>query len=259
MTACLTSSRTARAAVSSSWPAKRVVSIGSPNLLERPMHPYEVATTLRQRLMERSVRLNYGALYAVVESLRKRGLIEPVQTERPGRLPERTIYQLTGAGRTEVSDWLADLISTPATEYPQFAAALSFLPALPPQQVADLLKQRLQQLDIEDAQAAATRELMHKRGLPGLFQVEEEYRDRLRAAEIDYVRSLIRDIESGTLDGADWWRQVHQRGIDQVPPPFDPSHPTTPAGQETEMRLVTPPAGYARTCPPIQAAQPEGR
>jgi DNA-binding PadR family transcriptional regulator len=193
-------------------------------LLERPMHPYQVATTLRQRLMERSVRLNYGALYAVVESLRKRGLIEPVQTERPGRLPERTIYQLTGAGRTEVSDWLADLISTPATEYPQFAAALSFLPALPAQQVADLLKQRLQQLDIEDAQAAATRELVHKRGLPRLFQVEEEYRDRLRAAEIDYVRSLVRDIESGTLDGADWWRQVHERGFDQVPSPFDPSH-----------------------------------
>jgi DNA-binding PadR family transcriptional regulator len=191
-------------------------------LLERPMHPYEVATTLRQRFKERSVKLNYGALYAVVESLRKRGLIEPIQTERPGRLPERTIYQLTGAGRTEVSDWLAGLISTPATEYPQFVAALSFLPALPPEQAVDLLRQRLQHLDIEDAQAAATRELVHKRGLPRLFLVDDEYRDRLRAAEIDYVRSLIRNIESGTLDGADWWRQVHQRGFEQVPPPFDP-------------------------------------
>jgi DNA-binding PadR family transcriptional regulator len=175
----------------------------------------------------------------VVESLRKRGLIEPVQTERPGRLPERTIYQLTGAGRTEVSDRLTDLISTPATEYPQFVAALSFLPALPPQQVADLLKQRLQQLDIEDAQAAATRELVHKRGLPRLFRVEEEYRDRLRAAEIDYVRSLARDIESGTLDGADWWRRVHESGFDQVPPPFDPSPPMRPAGRENEMDFST--------------------
>ena len=154
-------------------------------LLERPMHPYEVATTLRQRFKERSVKLNYGALYAVVESLRKRALIEPVQTERPGRLPERTIYQLTGTGRTEVSDWLADLIATPATEYPQFVAALSFLPALPPEQAVDLLRQRLQHLDIEDAQAAATRELVHKRGLPRLFLVDDEYRDRLRAAEIE--------------------------------------------------------------------------
>jgi DNA-binding PadR family transcriptional regulator len=191
-------------------------------LRERPMHPYEVATTLRERTQERSVRLNYGALYAVVDSLRKRGLIEPKETERPGRLPERTVYQLTDAGRVELSDWLADLISTPATEYPQFVAALSFVPALPPEHVAGLLKERLQHLAMEEAQAAATRELLHKRGLPRLFWVEQEYRDRLRAGEMDFVRSLVRDIESGGLEGADWWKQVHERGFDQAPPPFDP-------------------------------------
>ena len=63
---------------------------------------------------------------------------------------------------------------------------------------------------------------MHKRGLPRLLWVEEEYRDRIRAAEIDYVRALVRDIESGTLEGADWWRQVHERGFGRVPPPFAP-------------------------------------
>jgi hypothetical protein len=45
---------------------------------------------------------------------------------------------------------------------------------------------------------------MCKRGLPRLLWVEEEYRDRVRAAEIDYVRALVRDIESGTLEGAGW-------------------------------------------------------
>ena len=200
-------------------------------LRERPMHPYEVATTLRERSHERTVRLNYGALYAVVESLRKRGLIEPVQTERPGRLPERTVYQLTGAGRVEVSDWLSDLLSTTAAEYPQFVAALSFLPVLPPGQVASLLRERLQHLAMEEAQAAASRELMHKRGLPRLFRVEEEYRDRMRATEIDYVRSLVRDIEAGTLEGTDWWRQGHERGFDHVPSPVDSESPDDFASQ----------------------------
>lgn len=189
-------------------------------LLERPMHPYEVATTLRQRAKERSVKLNYGALYGVVESLRRRRLIEAKETERAGRLPERTIYQLTDAGRIEVDDWLADLLSTPTVEYPQFVAALSFLPALPPDQVVALLSERLRYLSIEQAQAAATRELARREGVLRLFWVEEEYRHRMRAAEIDYVRSLVDDIDSGALEGVGWWRAIHERGLDEVPPPF---------------------------------------
>ena len=45
------------------------------SLYEKPMHPYEVAQTLRTRAKQESVRLNYGSLYAVVETLEKRGLI----------------------------------------------------------------------------------------------------------------------------------------------------------------------------------------
>ena len=38
-------------------------------LTERPMHPYEISTTLRSRGKEQSIKLNYGSLYSVVESL----------------------------------------------------------------------------------------------------------------------------------------------------------------------------------------------
>ncbi len=48
-------------------------------LFEKPMHPYEMSTTLRQRSKEESIRLNYGSLYAVVESLRKKGLCRPAR------------------------------------------------------------------------------------------------------------------------------------------------------------------------------------
>ena len=44
-------------------------------LAERPMHPYEISTTLRSRGKEQSIRLNYGSLYSVVESLQKHRLI----------------------------------------------------------------------------------------------------------------------------------------------------------------------------------------
>jgi DNA-binding PadR family transcriptional regulator len=188
-------------------------------LAEQARHPYEIATTLRQRHKHESVRLNYGSLYGVVESLERRGLIEAQETRRSGRLPERTVYALTEAGRIELHDWLTDLLSTPVKEYPAFQAALSFLPALPPGDVAMLLAERADHLEAEVAQAAATRELAMKAGLPRLFGVEGEYEAVLREAELGYVRRLIADIESGALDGIEWWRAIHERGDE---PPWVP-------------------------------------
>jgi DNA-binding PadR family transcriptional regulator len=188
-------------------------------LAERSMHPYEVATTLRQRQKHQSVRLNYGSLYAVVASLEKRGLIAPQETKRSGRLPERTVYSLTDAGRIEVHDWLTDLLSTPAKEYTNFEAALSFLPALPPDNVVDLLHERAARLEVELAEAHATRELAEKKRFPRLLWVEAEFRTVLAEAELDYVRRLTRDIGNGALEGIEWWREVHASDGGPVPSP----------------------------------------
>ena len=178
-------------------------------LAERPMHPYEAATTLRQRQKHESVRLNYGSLYAVVASLEKRKLIAPQETERKGRLPERTVYNLTGTGRIELHDWLTELLSTPVKDYTSFEAALSFLPALPPDDVATLLRERAGQLEREIAQAHASRELAEKQHVPRLAWVEEEYRTVLREAELGYVRTLAEQIATGTLEGIGWWKSIH--------------------------------------------------
>ena len=82
-------------------------------LHERPMHPYEMAGTLRERGKEHSIKLNYGSLYTVVDNLAKHGLIEAVEARREGRRPERTVYQLTDTGRVKLEAWMSELLSTP--------------------------------------------------------------------------------------------------------------------------------------------------
>ncbi len=99
-------------------------------LFEKPMHPYEMASTLRDRAKHESIKLNYGSLYSVVDSFRGVSWIEPQETEREGRRPERTVYALTDAGWTEYFDWLSELIAVPIKEYTQFEAGLSFMPSL---------------------------------------------------------------------------------------------------------------------------------
>jgi DNA-binding PadR family transcriptional regulator len=200
-------------------------------LAERPMHPYEAATTLRQRQKHESVRLNYGSLYAVVAALEKRRLIAPQGTERRGRLPERTVYSLTDAGRIELHDWLTELLSTPVKDYTSFEAALSFLPALPPGDVANLLRERAEHLEREIAQAHASRELAEKQQVPRLFWVEEEFRTVLREAELSYVRRLTDQIANGTLEGDEWWKSIH--GPEGQPGTGPPSMPPNADGETT--------------------------
>ena len=194
------------------------------SLRERPMHPYEISTTLRQRGKHESININYGSLYNVVDALVRKGLITPKETTREGRRPERTVYQLTPAGRTELEDWMAELLGTPAREYSAFEAGLSLAPVLPPDEVAALLDERGKRLRIELKQWEAVKDAVQ--GLPRLFWIEAEYRVALREAELAYVTRLRDDIRSGALEGVDGWRRIHETqtedgGLPQIDYTFD--------------------------------------
>src|SRR3974390_2073135 len=121
-------------------------------LFERPMHPYEMAATMKQRHKEESIKLRYGSLYTVIELLLARGLIVAQATSREGKRPERTVYRLTDAGGEELLDWLRDLLREPVKEYPQFEAALSLMPVLPPEEAIALLRTRAARLAGQVAQ-----------------------------------------------------------------------------------------------------------
>lgn len=182
-------------------------------LWERPMHPYEISTTLRERRKEESVRLNFGSLYSVVESLEKGGLIEAAATEREGNRPPRTIYRITDDGVTEAIDWLSDLVRDPVKEFPQFEAALSFLPALAPDDAVRLLKIRAETLRMSLASLDAVRKAARDQGLPELFALEAEYESAMQTAELAFTEDLAKRIVDGSLSGVDMWRTLHAKAV----------------------------------------------
>jgi DNA-binding PadR family transcriptional regulator len=176
-------------------------------LTERPMHPYEMATTMRSQGKERSIKLNYGSLYTVVGNLAKHGLIEAMGAGREGRRPERTVYRITEAGRKELDDWMAELIAVPVKEYPQFEAALAELPVLPPARALELLRDRASAL--EQAIAEVREELAGLTWLPRLFMLEAEYHLAMQEAELAWVRGLVTEFGDRTFPGLDGWQHVH--------------------------------------------------
>ncbi|HEX2130971.1 MAG TPA: PadR family transcriptional regulator [Actinophytocola sp.] len=181
-------------------------------LTEKPMHPYEMSSTLRERAKEESIKLNYGSLYSVVESLRRHELIEVQETVREGRRPERTVYAITDAGRDEFVDWESELLAVPVKEYTRFEAALSLVPSLPPDEVVRLLETRRVRLSTEVVSLAAVMDEMAKQGMPYLFAIEADYVRVLREAELRFVEATIDRINDGTLDGVDVWRHAHEGG-----------------------------------------------
>jgi len=179
-------------------------------LYERPMHPYEIASTLRERHKDDSIKLNYGSLYSVVESLKGHGLIVEQQTARQGNRPERTVYEVTDAGRLELIDWMSELLCRPVKEFTQFEAGLSLLPVLPPDDVKSLLEERCRRLEVEIEQYRNLRKLVSSEQVPRLFWIESEYRITLREAELQWTRGLITDIASGSLEGMERWLAFHR-------------------------------------------------
>ena len=168
-------------------------------LTERPLYPYELAAVIRQRGLSSTVKLNYGALYAVIETLHRLALIAPVETRREGRHPERTIYTATEAGRAELVDWLRVLIRTPATEYTQFVAGLALIAHLSPLEAIALLEDRMHALSEQIEAQRSELETCTQRGVDRLFLIEDEYRLAQQISERAWVEKLIGEIKDGTL------------------------------------------------------------
>jgi DNA-binding PadR family transcriptional regulator len=183
----------------------------------RPMHPYEMATVLKRTGKERDFKIKWGSFYTVVQNLEKAGFIVATGSDRAGARPERTTYTITDSGRSELTDWLREIVAVPEPEQSRFEAALSVIGVLGPDETVELLRQRVAALEADIGELAGA--LAEAAGhVPRIFLVEAEYAVAMRRAELDWVRGLLTEIEDGTLPGVELWRHYARTG--EVPPEF---------------------------------------
>jgi DNA-binding PadR family transcriptional regulator len=178
-------------------------------LAERPMHPYEMASTMRERHKDDAIKLNYGSLYSVIEALCRHQLIVAKETVKDGKRPERTIYELTEGGQYELYDWLSELLAQPMKEFTRFEAGLSLMAVLPPQKAVALLQHRVEMLEIDIAKAKSVLTYTKGEKLPRLHVIDREYHTMALEAERTWTRALIAEIAADTLDGMEEWHSWH--------------------------------------------------
>jgi DNA-binding PadR family transcriptional regulator len=179
-------------------------------VVQRPMHRYQMASVMRARGKDHDMDIKWGSLYTVVQNLERNGYLEPIGVTRQGARPERTVYQITDAGRDELVAWTRELIAEPEAEHTRFIAGLSVLAVLTPQDVTDLLRGRLERLT--ETSEALHRQLEEASDVPRLFLIEDEYRLAMTRAEADWTRSLLDELSTGSFPHLDVWRRWHENG-----------------------------------------------
>jgi DNA-binding PadR family transcriptional regulator len=169
-------------------------------LSERPMHPYELAATMRDRHHDEFIRLNFGSLYHTVDSLERSGWIVPTEKEKEGNRPERTIYRLTDSGRKIFLQVVSDIVAQPRREYPYFAAGLMFMHHLDAPAATQLLEQRAQALQSVITKLSHILDELLAGGHTRLTLVELEHKIAMIGAERDWVRKIAKEITEGKLE-----------------------------------------------------------
>jgi DNA-binding PadR family transcriptional regulator len=169
-------------------------------LNERPMHPYELAATMRARHHDEFIRLNFGSLYHTVEALERDGWIVPAEREKEGRRPERTIYRLAEAGRGVLLQVVADTVDQPRREYPHFAAGLMFMHHLSAADAVQRLEQRAQALHALITKLTHILDELLASGHTRLTVIELEHKIAMHEAERAWVRKIAKEITDGRLE-----------------------------------------------------------
>lgn len=171
-------------------------------LLENgPLHPYGIQRLIKQWGKDQVVNVGQRtSLYRMIVRLEEAGLIAVGATERDERYPERTTYHLTDAGRDICRQWLADILTTPRNEFPEFPAALSFVMLLTPETALGLLEERrdhlAERVTVLDAELATDYD---GTPVPRYALLETEYVRAVTVAELRWIEAIAEDLRSGTL------------------------------------------------------------
>ena len=169
------------------------------------MHPYRIQRLIKDRRKDQVINVEQRAsLYQTISQLLRAGLITFWETTRQEGFPERTVYKLTEKGHHTALNWLREMLSTPAQEFPEFPAAVSLLPLLTPEDA--LHQMEIREARLTDQLALIDEEVQtHTGSLPRLFLLESEYMRIILEAELKWVRSAIADLRSDQLTWNQEW------------------------------------------------------
>jgi DNA-binding PadR family transcriptional regulator len=167
-------------------------------LAEEPLHPYAMRQRISERAHDQLPGVRPASLYDVVQRLADAGLVNADEPSREGNRPERVRYAITDAGREALTGWVAESLKDPARA-DELPVALSFMYALGPDRVREILGARAHALSESIAASEAALADAESGGVPPIFLSEQRYQLALRRAERDWTFAFTEALRTGAL------------------------------------------------------------
>jgi DNA-binding PadR family transcriptional regulator len=163
-----------------------------------PLYGYEIKQRI-EHVMGDWTDIAFGSIYFALKKLDEEGFIRKTGTEQEAGRPSRTVYEITSAGREEFMRLLRGVWGNVERQSFDFDIALSFIGALPAQEVKDNLRKRIAGLEHvlqyigSHEQEQVADEHTPKRLVAAVFA---HHRVHLQA-ELEWTRELLESFERG--------------------------------------------------------------
>jgi DNA-binding PadR family transcriptional regulator len=179
----------------------------------RPLYGYEIKQMI-EHIMGDWTNIAFGSIYFALKKLAEEGFVEKVGTEQEGGRPSRTVYQITDTGREEFMRLLREVWDSVERQLFDFDIGLSFMSALPIDEVKGHLQKRVTHLEhiLQYLDAHQAEELADEHVPDHLVSAVFDHHRRHLQAELDWTRKLLQDLEQGVYDDElNWMRGLFEQ------------------------------------------------
>ncbi len=168
-------------------------------LAERPMHPYEMYQTLRERHDDIVMPVSVGSLYHAVSRLAEHGHVRPVATEQVGNRPERTTYEILESGLDTMRARLYELLAAPTPLSQADHTGVGELHNLTPETVLSALDARIAALDGQIAEHESLLADAQVRNVDPIYLLYGSYATSQQHHEREWFAAVRDRIQTGDL------------------------------------------------------------
>ena len=162
-----------------------------------PMHGHQLKRSIETINIEAWSEVRAGSLYHALHQLAAEGLIELVQTERPGRLPARTVYRITAAGEADLEALRDRALREVRPSADPFDVALWVAAGLDPARLGDVVRRRLDALRRQLAELSDERLSLVANGtIPAVGAILMAHGEARLEAEVRWHETLLEALPS---------------------------------------------------------------